>query len=681
MDLQQEELHSSKLSALAMVARDVIEENPGRLLASEAEQPPSLWVAVKRDYPRDVCIPALVAQQARERPQAPAVVTAGTTLSYQELNRRANQLAHYLRALGVYPGVPVGLYLERSPEMVVGLLAILKAGGAYLPLDPSYPHERVCFMLEDAQAPILVTTSRLARQLEQEAVIPTRQRVYLDQDAVRLATQSMGEIKEQQATAADLAYVIYTSGSTGRPKGVEVTHDGLLNLIFWHQRAFSVSAADRASQVTSPAFDATGWELWPYLTCGATVYLPADELRLSAPALRDWLVEQAITIAFLPTPLAERLIQLPWPRETALRFLLTGADTLHRYPQPGLPFTLVNNYGPTEATVVATSGPVPPVSEPLAEPPSIGWAIDNTSIYILDEALRPVPWGTPGELYIGGQGVARGYRGRPELTAERFLPDPFAQQPGARMYRTGDQARFLPDGQIAFLGRLDTQVKIRGYRIELDEIATVLNQQPGITASVVIAREELPGEKQLVAYVVTSPEARPTPSQLRTALAKQLPDYMLPTIFVRLEALPLTAHGKVDRAALPPPEASEILSEAPETGEADKESLAALPATDEAAAPANAIEQQVAEVVCSLLGRPAIDANANFFMLGGHSLLGAQLILRLTELFGVQISLHTLFTAPTVRQLAARIEQLLLERLATMSEQEACSLLEQLQNR
>lgn len=675
MVFKQEELYSSNFLGPTMAARDAIKKIPGSLLSSEGEQPLSLWIAARRDYPRHACIPALVAQQAHEHPLAPAVVTAQTTLSYQELNRRANQLAHYLRAHGVYPGVPVGLYLERSPAMVVGLLAILKAGGAYLPLDPSYPHERVRFMLEDAQAPVLVTTSQLASQLEREAALPIRQRVYLDQDATRLAAQPTGEIEEQQATADDLAYVIYTSGSTGRPKGVEVTHDSLLNLIFWHQRAFSVSAADRASQVTSPAFDATGWELWPYLTCGAAVYLPADELRLSAPALRDWLLEQAITIAFLPTPLAERLIQLPWPRETALRFLLTGADTLHRYPQPGLPFTLVNNYGPTEATVVATSGPVPPVSEPLAEPPSIGWAIDNTSIYILDEALHPVPWGAPGELYIGGQGVARGYRGRPELTAERFLPDPFVQQPGARMYRTGDQARFLPDGQIAFLGRLDNQVKIRGYRIELDEIATVLNQQPGITASVVVAREKLPGEKQLVAYVVTSPEAELTPSELRTALAKQLPDYMLPTIFVRLDTLPLTAHGKIDREALPSPETGEILSE-----EVGMDSLAPSLFKEEDVAPTNAIEQQVAEVVCSLLGRSAIDVNANFFMLGGHSLLGAQLILRLTELFGVQISLHTLFTAPTVRQLAARIEQLLLERLATMSEQEAQSLLEQLQN-
>ncbi|WP_376794689.1 amino acid adenylation domain-containing protein [Thermogemmatispora sp.] len=675
-----EELQSGKFSEQTTVARGATEENPGRLLTSEAVQPPSVWVASRRAYPRDACIPTLVARQAQERPQSPAVVTASATLSYQELNGRANQLAHYLRRLGVRPGVPVGLYLERSAELVVGLLAILKAGGAYLPLDPSYPRERVRFMLADAQAPILVTSACLARrlELEQASSLPLQRLVLLDQDAAQLAEQPTAEIEEEPATAADLAYVIYTSGSTGRPKGVEITHDSLLNLIFWHQRAFSVSAADRASQVTSPAFDATGWEIWPYLTCGATLYLPSDELRLSAPALRDWLIEQAITIAFLPTPLAEQVIQLSWPRQTALRFLLTGADTLHRYPRPDLPFTLVNNYGPTEATVVATSGPVPATSEPPTEPPSIGWAIDNTSLYILDEAQQPVPWGAIGELYIGGQGIARGYRGRPELTAERFLPDPFAGQPGARMYRTGDQARFLADGQVAFLGRLDNQVKIRGYRIELDEIATLLNQQPGISASVVIAREQQSGEKQLVAYVVTSPQGQPTPSQLRASLAEQLPEYMLPALFVRMEALPLTAHGKIDRTALPSPEEAELLSEAPETSRSDGAST--TPPEDEETAPANAIEQQVAEVVCSLLGRPTIDVNANFFMLGGHSLLGAQLILRLTELFGVQISLHTLFTAPTVRQLANRIEQLLLERLAAMSDQEAYSLLKQLQN-
>nr|BBH95688.1 hypothetical protein KTA_38870 [Thermogemmatispora argillosa] len=674
MSFERKEVHSSQFHAQTVMARGVTAEHPGCLPESKVDQPPSLWLASRRDYPRDACIPALVAQQAQERPLAPAVVTAEVTLSYQELNRRANQLAHYLRMRGVRPGVAVGLYLERSPELIVGLLAILKAGGAYVPLDPSYPRERLSFMLEDAQAPILVTVARLANQLQQEgAILPPGQLVCLDRDAGQLAVQPIGEVEEEQAGPDDLAYVIYTSGSTGRPKGVEVTHDNLLNLIFWHQRSFAVSAADRASQVTSPAFDATGWEIWPYLTCGASVYLPSDTIRHSAPALRDWLVEQGITIAFLPTPLAEQAIQLPWPADTALRFLLTGADTLHRYPRPGLPFTLVNNYGPTETTVVATSGPVPPASEPLAEPPSIGWAIDNTSLYILDERLQPVPWGMPGELYIGGQGVARGYRGRPELTAERFLPDPFSCHPGARMYRTGDRARFLPDGQVAFLGRLDNQVKLRGYRIELDEIATVLNQQPGITASAVVAHEERPGEKQLVAYVVTAPDVQLTSTQLRMALARQLPDYMLPSVFVRLETLPLTAHGKINRAALPPPSACEILQETATDS-------ATLPSAEGASAPAHAIEQKVAEVVCSLLGRTDIDVTANFFMLGGHSLLGAQLILRLTELFGVQISLHTLFTAPTVRQLAARIEQLLLERLEALSEQEARNLLEQLQH-
>ncbi|MBX5449689.1 non-ribosomal peptide synthetase [Thermogemmatispora sp.] len=673
MSFESKEVHSSQFHAQTLMVRGVTAEHPGCLPLSKTDQPPSLWMASRQDYPRDACIPALVAQQAQERPQAPAVVTAEVTLSYQELNRRANQLAHYLRALGVRPGVAVGLYLERSPELIVGLLAILKAGGAYVPLDPSYPRERLAFMLEDAQVPVLVTIARLAHELQQDGtILPGGELVCLDEDADRLCDQPIAEIEDEQAGPGDLAYVIYTSGSTGRPKGVEITHDNLLNLIFWHQRAFSVQATDRASQVTSPAFDATGWEIWPYLACGASVYLPPDKIRLSAPALRDWLVEQGITIAFLPTPLAEQVIQLTWPAETALRFLLTGADTLHRYPRPGLPFILVNNYGPTETTVVATSGPVPPASEPPAEPPSIGWAIANTSLYILDERLQPVPWGMPGELYIGGQGVARGYRRRPELTAERFLPDPFAPQPGARMYRTGDRARFLPDGQLAFLGRLDNQVKLRGYRIELDEIATVLNQQPGITASVVVAHEERPGEKQLVAYVVSEPDARLTAAQLRTALARHLPDYMLPSTFVRLESLPLTAHGKIDRAALPIPSACKLLQET----EID---APAPPSVEDGTAPAHAIEQKVAEVVCSLLGRTEIDVTANFFMLGGHSLLGAQLILRLTELFGVQLSLHTLFTAPTVRQLAARIEQLLLERLATLSEQEAHHLLEQLQ--
>src|SRR5713101_2268511 len=393
---------------------DVVREEQSRALPllTEMEQHQiAAWNATQQDYPRDACVPQLVARQAAATPEAVALAAGDQTCTYRELNRRANQVAQYLQTLGVQPGVLVGLCVERSFDMVVGLLGILKAGGAYVPLDPGYPPDRLAFMLNDTQAPVLVTQQRLISRLPSGVA----RVVLLDTDTAVLAQQSEAE-PVLSATASDLAYVIYTSGSTGRPKGVQITHESLLNLIFWHQRAFSVSAADRATQLAGPAFDATVWELWPYLTIGASVYLPDEDTRVAPARLRDWLVEQQVTITFLPTALAERVMALTWPRETALRYLLTGADTLHHYPSPDLPFTFVNNYGPTENTVVTTSGPVLPTTRPDALLPSIGRPIANTQVYILDEHLRQVPVGEVGELYIGGAGLSRGYLHRPDLT-------------------------------------------------------------------------------------------------------------------------------------------------------------------------------------------------------------------------------------------------------------------------
>ncbi len=422
------------------------------------------WNATQQSYCRDDCVPQLIAARAGTQPGAVALVADNRTLTYRELNRLSNQLAHYLRALGVGPDTLVAVCMERSVDMVVALLGVLKAGGAYVPLDPTYPPLRLSFMLEDTQAPVLITVqSQVARLPAHNAQV-----VCLDTDAAVLAQQSTAD-PAQAAAAAHLAYVIYTSGSTGQPKGVQIAHESLLNLIFWHQQAFAVTPLDRATQLAGPAFDATVWELWPYLTIGASVYLPDEDTRVSPLRLRDWLVERGITITFLPTTLAEGVLALEWPRHTTLRYLLTGADTLHHYPSPDLPFTLVNNYGPTENTVVTTSGAVPPTTEPDALP-SIGRPIANAQVYILDEQLRQVPIGETGELYIGGASLSRGYLHRPDLTAERFIAHPFSDEPGRRLYRTGDLARFLPDGQIAFLGRVDTQVKIRGHRIEPDEI-------------------------------------------------------------------------------------------------------------------------------------------------------------------------------------------------------------------
>ncbi|HEU5369308.1 MAG TPA: amino acid adenylation domain-containing protein [Ktedonobacterales bacterium] len=603
-----------------------------------------------------MCIHQLIARQAATTPGAVALAAGDDILSYFELNQRANQLAHTLQALGVGPDTLVALCLERSPELVIALLGILKAGGAYVPLDPSYPPERLSYMAQDAQASVLITRQDLRPRFHQQDM----RIICLDGETETLARQSTAN-PMAQATPDHLAYVIYTSGSTGQPKGVQITHRSLLNLISWHQCAFAVTAADRATQIASPAFDAGGWELWPYLACGACVLFPGEETRVSPALLRDWLIEQEITITFLPTPLAERMLTLDWPRMLPLRFLLTGADTLHHYPSPNLPFTLINNYGPTEATVVATSGRVPPLTD-AQDLPTLGWPIAHTQIFLLDEQLQEAPAGQPGELYIGGAGLARGYHNRPELTAERFITSPF--DPSARLYKTGDLARRLPDGQIAFLGRVDHQIKLRGYRIEPDEIVTVLNQHPAVLASLVLAREDPSCEKRLVAYVALAPEAEVTAPALREHLAASLPDYMLPAIFVGLSALPIMPSGKIDRAALPAPGSANTL----------RESAIAHPTTP--------TEARLVEIVAPLLGLKQLGVDDNFFMLGGHSLLGTQIIMRVSQAFGVNLTLLTLFEAPTIRQLSAEIEQLVLARLETLSEEEIQQLLaEQLEER
>jgi acyl-coenzyme A synthetase/AMP-(fatty) acid ligase/acyl carrier protein len=454
-----------------------------------------------------------------------------------------------------------------------------------------------------------------------------------------------------------LAYVIYTSGSTGQPKGVEITHGGLLNLVRWHQRTFNVSASDRAAQLAALGFDAAVWEIWPYLTAGASIHLPS-KLAVDEPqAVRDWLLSQGITISFLATPLAEQAILLDWPRDASLRTLLTGADTLHHYPRRNLRFQLVNNYGPTECTVVTTSGIVSP-QEHAHHLPAIGRPIDNVQVYILDQKLQQVPDGEAGEIYIGGAGLARGYRNQPELTREKFIPNPFSSCLGSRLYKSGDLARRLPDGQIAFLGRVDEQIKIRGFRIEPAEIVKVLDEHPDVQSSVVVAREIAPGDRQLVGYFVPAGGGVPSLAKLRNFLAARLPEYMVPAMFVALQAIPLNASGKVDRAALPPPSGDSTLRD------------------DAFVAPSTPIQERLAAIMASLLGLDRVSIEDNFFLLGGHSLLGTQLIARLRDAFGVELPLRTIFDAPTVSKLAAEVEALLIAKLEAMSEVEAQNLLE-----
>jgi amino acid adenylation domain-containing protein len=597
-------------------------------------------------------IPQLIEDQALAMPEGLALVEGEQTLNYEDLNRRANQLANYLHTHGVQRGTPVGLCIERSIDMVVGLLGILKAGGTYLPMEPSNPAERLNFMLLDAQIPVLITQQHLMERFTLQGT----ETICLDTDARSLARQSTST-PAVEIRASDLAYIIYTSGSTGQPKGVQISHGSVLNLIHWHQRAFDVTNSDRATQVASPAFDATGWELWPYLTSGASVHIVDEDTRIVPTLLRDWLIQHAITIAFLPTPLAERVLDLEWSSTTSLRFLLAGGDTLHQYPAATLPFALVNNYGPTEATVVATSTIIQATKRP-GKAPSIGYPIDNTQIYILDDQLQPVSSNNVGEIYIGGAGLASGYLNRPELTAEKFIAHPFSTDPQARLYKTGDLARYTPDGQIDFIGRVDRQIKLRGFRIELGEIENVLSHHAAIRQAAVSINEDTSGEKHLIAHLVFDKQVLPSLAELQDFLRTQLPDYMHPATFVILDTLPLTSNGKRDLAALPAPDETNTL----------RDNILVLPET--------ATEKRLTEIIAPLLGLEQVGIDDNFFMLGGHSLLGTQLIVKIVTVFGVDLSLRTLFNAPTIRELAFEIVQLFTAKIETMSEDDVQQLLQ-----
>ncbi|MEG4085165.1 amino acid adenylation domain-containing protein [Microcoleus sp. POL10_C6] len=498
------------------------------------------------DYPQDLCIHQLFEMQADRTPDAVALVFGEERVTYQQLNLRSNQLARYLQKLGVGAEVLVGLCCGRSLDLIVGMLGILKAGGAYLILDPSYPAERSSLMIEDAQVSVLLTRQGINSLSNSESRLKTTeggqvssrlqptsamsQGIYSlvdDGEVQNLETQSDDKIHHPRvvfldtdwemisqeiadnptsaATAENLVYAIYTSGSTGKPKGVEIEHGSLLNLVFWHQREFGVSAGDRATQIAAIGFDACGWEIWPYLAAGSSIYFPEDDIRRDPEKLQNWLVSNAITISFLPTPLAEKVLLLEWPQNTALRILLAGGEKLQQHPLKSHPFKLVNNYGPTENTVVTTSGYIP-VTEQTDTAPTIGLPIANTQIYILDKYLQPVPMGVVGELYIGGNGLARGYLNRPDLTAQSFIVNPFKPNSGERLYKTGDLVRYRGDRNLEFLGRIDEQVKIRGFRIELGEIETLLTQHPAVQQTVAIASENGQRDKRLVAYIALNPE-------------------------------------------------------------------------------------------------------------------------------------------------------------------------------
>ncbi|ODH00205.1 non-ribosomal peptide synthetase [Nostoc sp. KVJ20] len=618
------------------------------LTASEQQQLLVEWNDTQVDYPQDKCIHQLFEEQVERTPDAVAVVFENQQLTYHELNCRANQLAHYLQSLGVSADVLVGICVERSLEMVVGLLGILKAGGAYVPLDPEYPQERLSFMLENAQVSVLLTQHKLVEKLQKHQT----QVVCLDTDWHFIAQLPQeNAIAEVQAT--NLAYVIYTSGSTGRPKGVMVEHRGLCNLTHAQIQIFGLHSDSRVLQFASFSFDASIWEIVLALGSGATLYLGTKDSLLPGKPLIEQLRNHCITNITLPP---SALAVMPMEELPALQTIIVGGEAcsaeLIRQWSAGRNF--FNAYGPTEATVCATLVKCTEDDEKI----SIGKAIANTQVYILDENLQLVPVGVPGELHIGGAGLARGYLNRPELTQEKFIPNPFDRSRGAeeqgsrgaevlpnpqfpipspRLYKTGDLARYLPDGNIEYLGRIDNQIKIRGFRIEVGEIEAILSQHPGVRENVVVAREDIPGEKRLVAYFVPELEQTPTINDLRIFLKEKLPQYMVPSAFVTLEFLPLTPNGKVDRKALPAP---------------DFHNTQAV----NFVAPRTPIEEVLAGIWANVLHLEKVGVLDNFFDLGGHSLTTIRVMSQVNETFQMKLPLRHLFTAPTIAELAQTIE-------------------------
>ncbi len=605
-----------------------------RLGGSERQQVVVEWNRTAAEYPREGCVHEYFERRAAEAPQQLAVSDDVTSLSYGELNRRANQVAQRLRLLGIGPERTVAVCMDRSAEMLVAWLGVLKAGGAYVPLDPAYPKDRLAFQLGDCGAAVLLTQPHV------RAALPTAP---ASTTVLDVRADGTGFEREPEGNVASgvesshLAYVIYTSGSTGQPKGVQIEHRALMNLVTWHQRAYGITCEDRATQLASPAFDAAVWETWPYLAAGASLYLPTDDVRISPSHLLPWMAEKRITVSFMPTPLAEAAMQETWPTGMALRALLTGGDKLQRPAPENFPCALINHYGPTESTVVATCGQV--ARRAAAGAPAIGRPIANTTVYVLDALLQPLPVGVPGELYIGGESLARGYLNRPQLTAEKFVANPFSNDTGARLYRTGDLVRWTATGELEFLGRLDSQVKIRGFRIELGEIEAVLQRHPAVRETVVLALAAPGAPAQLVAYLVGQDATAPASTgELSAYLRESLPAYMIPSAFLWLAAWPLTPNGKVDRKALPKPE----ISATPETS-------SALPATR--------TEETVAKTWAEVLGRRSVNVHDNFFELGGHSLLAAQVISRLNATLGGGLSVRVIFDQPTVAGLAREIDR------------------------
>jgi amino acid adenylation domain-containing protein len=619
-------------------------ENPNRsigelpMLAEEERRRIVVeWNETAADYPRGKTIHGLFAEQAARTPEATAVVLDDRRYTYRELDERSNRLAHKLRALGVGSDVPVAACMDRTPDLVVALLAAMKAGGAYVPLDPAYPRDRLAFMLEDTAAPVLLTEEKLAEFLPEHAA-----------HTIKLDT-GWGEVASEPASdpgggagADNLAYIIYTSGSTGTPKGVCCRHASVLNLFADFDRRAPIAPGDPCSLWTSVSFDVSVYEIFSALLAGGALHIASDEIRYDSASFIPWLAERRISSVYVPPLMLADL--LAWiekhPGTLVMKRLLVGVEPISEKllasiieRVPGL--TIINGYGPTETTICSTLHTVRP-EEARDRIVPIGKPVQNSRVHILDASMRPVPVGVAGEIYIGGEGMARGYLNRPELTSERFIPDPLSGAPGEQLYRTGDRARFLGDGSIEFIGRADYQVKVRGFRVEPGEIERTLEGHPAVTEAVVIAKPDRTGSKRLVAYLVTDKNTTSSSADLREFLKEKLPDYMIPPAFIMLDAFPLTPNGKLDRAALPEPEMSRDESRS-------------------FTAPRNEIELQLAQIWEKVMGIAPIGVTDNFFDLGGHSLLAVRLFSEITRVFGTAMPLAAIFQSPTIAELAQRV--------------------------
>ncbi|WP_166481988.1 amino acid adenylation domain-containing protein [Scytonema sp. UIC 10036] len=610
--------------------------NPGKQIfqlpiLTEAEQQQLLveWNDTQADYPQDKCIHSLFEEQVARTPDAVAVVFEDQKLTYGELNSRANQLAHDLQSLGVGADVLVGICVERSLEMVVGLLGILKAGGAYVPLDPEYPTERLSFMLIDAQIRVLLTQQHLETRIPEHKA----QIVYLDTDSQELTLTNKIPFAST-VKPSNLAYVLYTSGSTGKPKAVAIEHHSPVALVSWAQSVFTPHELAGVLASTSICFDLSVFELFVTLSTGGKVILAQNALYLPTIAAAN----SVTLINTVPSAIAQLIQENNLPKQICTVNLAGEAlqnqlvQQIYQHSQVERVFNL---YGPSEDTTYSTFSAI---EKGTTASVTIGRAIANTQIYILDQYLQPVPIGVPGELHIGGAGLARGYLNRPELTQEKFIPNPFFRSRGGeRLYKTGDLARYLPDGNIEYLGRIDNQVKVRGFRIELGEIETVLSQYPLVRSVVVIGLQNPNGHQLLVAYIVPQPEQTPTVSELRQFLKKKLPDYMIPNAIVILESLPLTPNGKVDRRALPTPVNSSN--------------------SDTFVSPRNTVELQLVQIWSNILKVDLVGVKDNFFDLGGHSLLASYLMSQVKQQFGKDIPLPIFLQHPTIEDLAGLLQK------------------------